>query len=165
MKFCSRCGVSLCGLAEWLASGAPLPTQPILQAQPQTTGMSPRRKGIRRGGKVMFFSGVLFVICMGFSLAIEEPGPLILPFAVFLVGLAMMLYARLFSEDTPSVPALDIHQPAMFTAAHMRSALPSATNVNIPPLDRPLERPRVRTNELAQPPSVTENTTRLLDDE
>ena len=109
----------------------------------------------------MFFSGVLFPIFLAISLAVDEGGPMFIPFFVFFVSLVMMLYARLFSDNT--VPG--INQAAAQTSAlrsdAVRGSLPPPTNTPIPAVGRQ----HVRTNELAQPPSVTENTTRLLDNE
>jgi len=154
MRFCSRCGMALSGLAEWLAGGLPAPRK----TEVQVSADSPRRKGIRRAAKLMFFSGVLFVIFLAISLAVDEPGPMIVPFLVFFVSLVMMLYARLFSDKTAPV----INHAAQTTtlgSASARNALPPATSIPIN------NRHQVRTNELAQPPSVTEHTTRLLDNE
>ena len=152
MRFCSRCGLALSGLAEWLAGGG-LPAQRNVEVQ-QVSADSPRRKGIRRAAKLMFFSGVLFVIFLAISLAVDEGGPMIIPFLVFFVSLVMMLYARLFTDKTSSViQTTELNSPAT------RSSLPPATSIPIN------SRQQVRTNELAQPPSVTEQTTRLLDNE
>lgn len=161
MRFCSRCGLSLSGLAEWLAGGA----VPAIQSQvPGVAGESPRRKGIRRAAKLMFFSGVLFVVFLGISIAVDDGGPMIVPCAVFLVALVMMLYARLFGDKNSPIQTPVVLTPAVqtptFGAAAARSSLPPATNLATPPIGRQ----QVRTNELAQPPSVTENTTRLLDE-
>jgi len=156
MRFCSRCGLALSGLAEWLAGGG-LPAQRNVEVQ-QVSADSPRRKGIRRAAKLMFFSGVLFPIFLAISLAVDEGGPMILPFVVFFVSLVMMLYARLFSAKT--VPVVDhTAQTTVSGSATTRSSLPPATSIPIN------SRQQVRTNELAQPPSVTEHTTRLLDSE
>lgn len=158
MRFCSRCGQALSGLAEWLA-GSTLPAQRKVEV-PQMTAESPRRKGIRRAAKLMFFSGVLFPIFLVISLAVDEGGPMAIPIIVFFVSLVMMLYARLFSDKT--TPA--IYQAAQTTtlgSASARNALPPPTSIPIPGVGRQ----QVRTNELAQPPSVTENTTRLLENE
>ena len=157
MRFCSRCGQALSGLAEWLAGGN-LPAQ--RKTEVQLPGDSPRRKGIRRAAKLMFFSGVLFPIFLVISLAVDEPGPLILPLLVFFVSLVMMLYARLFSDKT--TPALNqAARAAELESLSARSYLPPATSVPVSNAGRQ----QVRTNELAQPPSVTEHTTRLLDNE
>ena len=158
MKFCSRCGLALTGLAEWLAGGSQ-PARPS-EEKPVSTD-SPRRKGIRRAQKLMFFSGVLFPIFLFISLAVEEGGPIAIPLVLFFVSLVLLLYARLFSDkNAPAIP--QAAQTSTLGSASARGSLPPAT-INIPLPDA--RRQQVRTNELAQPPSVTENTTRLLDDD
>lgn len=157
MRFCSRCGLALSGLAEWLAGGR-LPLQRAEEAV--SNPLSPRRKGIRRAAKLMFFSGVLFPIFLVFSIAVEEPGPMFVPFFVFFVSLVMMLYARLFSDKHAPVSFPAAQQPGALGSTSARS-LPAPNTAAIPPIGRP----RVRTNELTQPPSVTDHTTRLLDNE
>ena len=157
MRFCSRCGLALSGLAEWLAGGRQ-PAKHVDDEQVATA--SPRRKGMRRAAKVMFFSAVLFFIFLVISLAINDGGPMVIPFAVFFVGLVMMLYARLFSAKT--APVLNqVAQTSVLNSTTARSSLPPAADIPVPGFGRQ----QVRTNELAQPPSVTENTTRLLDNE
>ena len=103
----------------------------------------------------MFASAVLFVIFLIISLAADDPGPLAVPFFVFFAGLVMMLYARLFSSPVPQIKA----QYTPPSVGPMSNALPPHTHV--PMHDIPHQ--RGRTNELAQPSSVTEHTTKLLD--
>jgi hypothetical protein len=158
MRFCSRCGLPISGLAEWLAGGggvlagheeeAPLPV------------VSPRRKGISRGAKLIFVSVVMIPIFFGLSILADNPIPLMLPFTIFLAGLCIMLYSRLFGEETPS-GKIQRAQPHKLSATPESNALPPASNnwMNW------AGGQRVRTAELAQPPSVTEHTTRLLDNE
>ncbi len=157
MRFCSRCGLALTGLADWLLHGrVPLMRRDEVQVEPA----SPRRKSIRRAAKMMFFSAVLFPIFLVFSLAAEEPGPMAVPFILFFISLAWMLYARLFKETNAPV-SLPSSQTTVLGPTPTRNALPPPINVPIPGVGRN----QVRTNELAQPPSVTENTTRFLDKE
>ena len=176
MRFCSRCGLALSGLAQWLASGGlpgsgglaghgSLPGKRAgLLASPadesQSSAMSPRRKSIRRAAKLMFFSAVSFPVFLIWSFAIDEPVPLILPFGVFFVGLVMLLYALLFGDKTAPM-STQVAQTTALGSIPVRGSLPSAANIPIPGVGRQ----QVRTNELAQPPSVTENTTKLLDNE
>jgi len=162
MRFCSRCGLALSGLAEWIAGG----TLSAKRAdEPQAPALSARRKEMRRAGKLMFFSAVLLPVFLGISLIFDEGAPMIFPFLVFFVGLAMMLYARLFGDNTAPTDDALLHNPAAQTsslpASSTRTSLPPAANMPLPTVGRQ----PVRTNELAQPPSVTENTTRLLDNE
>ncbi len=159
MKFCSRCGLPMSGLAEWLVGGG----APAGRAQEtQVSLRSPRRKG-SRGAKLMFLSGVLFPVFLGLSLAIDEGAPMIIPFLLFFVALIMMLYARLFSEKISPIKSQQAQTSAL-GAMSRGSALPPASNI---PMHGPgnLAGQQVRTAELAQPPSVTENTTKLLDQE
>ena len=100
MRFCSRCGLPISGLGEWLASGGvPAPRK----QQKQVASTSPRRQGIRRGAKLLFLSAVLFPIFLLISIAADEGAPLIVPFLIFFASLVIMLYARLFSDATPSI--------------------------------------------------------------
>ncbi len=158
MKFCSRCGLALSGLAEWMAGGR---LQVKREEDPQTMAMSPRRKGIRRAAKLMFFSGVLFPIFLAFSIGAEEGGPMVVPVLVFFVSVVMMLYARLFSDKNPTPSIKAAPETSVLGPTPMRGALPPPINVPVPGVGRH----QVRTNELAQPPSVTDHTTRLLDNE
>ncbi|HVF22636.1 MAG TPA: zinc ribbon domain-containing protein, partial [Pyrinomonadaceae bacterium] len=97
MRYCSRCGLALTGLLEWLAGGRlPLTTAEEAQVAPD----SRRRKNIRRAGKLMFFAGALFPVFLAFSIGADEPGPLGVPFFLFFVALAWMLYARIFMSKT-----------------------------------------------------------------
>ena len=158
MRFCSRCGLALTGLAEWLAGGS-LPV--LRQIEPeQTPAITPRRKNMRRAAKLMFFSGVLFPIFLVISLVVHEPGPMFVPFFVFFVSLVWMLYARLFSDNTQPV-SYQAPQTTVLGPMPARGSLPSANTTSIPNTGQR----RARTNELAQPPSVTENTTRFFDNE
>ena len=158
MRFCSRCGLSFTGLAEWLAGGA-LPVRRQEEAN-KSRALSPRRKGIRRAAKLMFFSAVLFPVFVAISIGVDEGGPMVLPVIIFFISLVMMLYARLFSDNTAPVMNQPAQMPAL-GANPTRASLPPPANMPMPDIGRQ----RVRTNELAQPPSVTENTTKLLDNE
>jgi hypothetical protein len=108
---------------------------------------------------LMFFSGVLFPIFIAISIAAEHGAPMIVPFMLFFVSLGMMLYARLFGDTTAPATIQAAPQTSTLGSTSARGTLPPASNIPMP------GRQQVRTNELAQPPSVTEHTTRLLDNE
>jgi endogenous inhibitor of DNA gyrase (YacG/DUF329 family) len=159
MRFCSRCGLALSGLTEWLAAGRS-PTRPA--DDDQVAMDSPRRKGLRRGAKLMFFSLVIFAISLVVSIGIDEGAVMLFPCALFFISLVWILYARLFIPKTKSVSPPVFQAPSVqshtFGSNSARGSLTPATTMSIPPISQ------VKTNELAQPPSVTENTTRLLDE-
>ena len=128
MRFCSRCGLALTGLAEWLAGGS-LPAKRA--DKPQVSELSPRRKNMRRAGKLMFFSGVLFPIFLMISIAAEHGAPMIIPFFLFFISLVWMLYARLFSDKNAPVYS-QAAQTTVLGSISARSSLPPATTTNIP---------------------------------
>jgi hypothetical protein len=155
MRFCSRCGLALAGLAEWLAGG--LPSRP---RDAQISDVSPRRKGMRRAAQLMFLSGVLFFGFLVISIFTKHGEPMVIPIMLFFISLVWMLYARLFSDRTAPMIEHAAQTSALRSDAG-RGTLPPAINFPTPTA----ERQRVRTNELAHPPSVTEHTTKLLDNE
>jgi hypothetical protein len=112
----------------------------------------------------MFFSLVLFAVSLAVSVAIDEGAVILFPCALFFISLVWILYARLFIPKTPSVSP-PVFQPAVaqrgsFGSYPEHGSLNPAASVSIAPIGRE----QIRTNELSQPTSVTENTTRLLDD-
>jgi hypothetical protein len=108
----------------------------------------------------MFLGAALFPIFLIISIAEGEPGPMAVPFIIFFISLAWMLYSRIFS-DKHAPASLPSAQTTVLGPNPTRNALPPPINVPVPGVGRH----QVRTNELAQPPSVTENTTRFLDKE
>jgi hypothetical protein len=116
-----------------------------------------KRKQVRRGAKLLFFSAVLFPIFFGLSIVADSPGPLVVPLTVFLAGLAWLLYFVLFGEEA----AQDYAGRGREGLREGRNAppLPPATFV---PASGFGARP-AHTADMAQPPSVTEQTTKLLD--
>lgn len=154
-RFCSRCGLPIDGLAQWLAGEAPA----VPRDQGLAVAVSPRRKGIRRGAKIMFLSAVLTPVFLLLSVIADGAEPLIIPFMLFLAGLSVILYSSIFQEKatTETMQARQVQLGSAFGT----NALPPPSNTW--PNSR--RGPEVRTAELAQPPSVTEQTTKLLRDD
>jgi hypothetical protein len=148
MRFCPSCGFRLDGVVELLARDG-VPTNPL--PPPQSNEPSQRRKGIRRGAQITFFSLVLFVPVFAFAVeVVNHPGPLVIPATIFLTGIFWMLYYRLFGDE--AAPAPRPAQPAQFGPPPQQAYLP-------PQQSAPAHRPPV------EPPrqqSIVENTTRSL---
>jgi hypothetical protein len=169
MRFCSRCGFPMVGVAELLARGGVLRSGD--GEAPEQQALSPRRRGVRQGVMMMLLGTVIvpvLAILNSYTL-----GPSILDLLVpisaiicFAGGMMRILYAILFEQSTPEVkrdtPAyVPPVMPAQLNAGVRTSALP-------PMQSRPVSdftARRVNTSELVSPPSITENTTRLLDDD
>ena len=153
-RFCSRCGLPIDGLGQWLAGEAPPAQRDIGLA----VAVSPRRKGIRRGAKIMFLSAVLTPLFLIMGIIADAGEPLIFPFLLFVAGLAVILYSVIFKEK--SITTTTQTRTASLGSSLGANALPQPSQTWAPS-----RAAAVRTSELAQPPSVTENTTKLLRDD
>jgi hypothetical protein len=159
-RFCSRCGLPIHGLPEWIErSGVPLAGDHA----GSPVAASPKRVGTRRGAKLIFLSVVLFPIFLGLSFLFDSLGPLFVPFTVFLAGLSLVLYNLIFGEEIPRAVSLPT-RPAELRSASAKNALGPGTDNWTSGVGVGGGRP-VSTSELAQPPSVTEHTTKLLVDD
>jgi hypothetical protein len=166
IRFCSRCGFPMDGVIQLLGSGGIIPAY---RAPDEPVPISPRRKGVRQGG-MLFLSGILIVSILGMFASFTNSTFLqilasLAAIICFIGGPLRMLFAALFEEGAPRPfraygPAVPpVHAPQQFAPPVQRPAL-------TPPPARPQGAwRRPNTAELVNPPSVTENTTRLLDKE
>src|ERR1043166_5566802 len=166
IRFCSRCGFPLDGVIQLLASGGMLPAY---RSSDEPVQISPRRKGVKQGG-LIFLLGALIVPILGVFASFSQAAfPQILTMLAaiicFVGGPLRMLYAGLFEEGAPKPlrpygpPTPMPTHPQQFGPPQQRPALAP------PPARAQAGWRRPNTAELANPPSITENTTRLLDKE
>ena len=164
VRFCSRCGFLLDGVIQLLTTGGILP---VYQSSDEPAKASPRRKGVKQGG-VLLLSGAVLVPIFGIMASYGNSAflEILTAFAAiicFLGGPLRMLYAAVFEEGAPN----PFHQPRPFVSqpAPPHQFNPHVQQQALPPkhVQPPTWRSRPITAELAAPPSVTENTTRLLD--
>jgi hypothetical protein len=165
VRYCSRCGFPLGAVSDLLASGG---TSPLLHIAGEPTRLSPRQKGIRQGAMMMLSTLLIVPIVIFLLVAMMHlPGILIPLTAVllFMGGLLRILYAVFLEEEgsrtkQDAVPGyIPPTSPARLSTPARGPALPPAQSTPAPAWRRP-----VNTSELVSPPSVTENTTRLLDE-
>ncbi|HKQ99376.1 MAG TPA: zinc ribbon domain-containing protein [Pyrinomonadaceae bacterium] len=168
MRFCSRCGFPLGGVVELLARGGVFGSN---TEGVEEQGHSPRRNGVRQGVMLMLI-GTVVVPILAIINSFQHQTTLLdilVPLSAvifFAGGLMRILYAVLFEKGaSASKPSSQEYappaQPAPLNASTRVSALPPAQS--IPAQD--FAPRRMNTAELVTPPSVTENTTRLLDEE
>src|SRR6185295_1681083 len=102
-RFCSRCGFTLEGTTQILASGG---LAPLRYVQPGPKQMSPRSKGVRQGA-VMMLSTILLVpviaIISTFILGHPEVFVSLTAMGLFLGGLFRILYALIMEDANPAV--------------------------------------------------------------
>lgn len=171
LRYCSRCGFPLGGVLELMANGGVVP-----QYQPPsevTRNVSPRRKGVQQGFALIFLAAVLTPLFAVLHEYIRFPDIFIALSAVigFIGGALRVIYALIFEEGAQKVVYLNapaqqpllspyqqpVAQPRPFADANRARPLPPQQSAPPQGWRRP------NTSELINPPSVTENTTKLLD--
>lgn len=155
LNFCSRCGLPINEVSKWLEGNASLTTS---GTGTPLKSHSAKRKGIRRGAKLMFTSGVLFPIFFLFGIVVGGPAPLFIPLTIFLAGLSRMLYSRIFGDDSSSIK-IEQTEPSKLSSMLRNKSLPSVSDI----WTKNSAEPQFKTAELVKPPSITEHTTTLLD--
>jgi hypothetical protein len=166
VRFCSRCGFPLGIVTELLASGGTLPLSPTTG---QPSGLSPRQKGVRQGALMMLSTMLIVPIVIFLGVVMLGLSPKLIPLVsvlLFMGGLFRILYAVLMEEGRPA-NQLDAAPSYIPPAMPARLSTPVARGTALPPpqsAPAPAWRRPVDTSELVSPPSVTENTTRLLDE-
>lgn len=166
IRFCSRCGFPLDGVIQLLNGGGMMPAY---REESETVKISARRRGVKQGG-LLFLSGAVIVPILAMFASFTNGSTFLEILAAlaaiicFIGGPLRMLYAAVFEEGAPPRPRLygppaQMHAPQQFARNAQTPALPP------PPARAQGAWRRPNTAELANPPSVTENTTRLLDKE
>lgn len=164
MRFCSRCGFPMAGVAMLLDNSG-------IISQPESDPTQPPKQRNKMIKESVFLTLLAWAIGLALSLlwnvggqfeSVSKVGSLVF-FLLGLVGLLRFLVAFLFVKDTiqsqspTRLPGASYASPIQEHPA--RSALPHAKSVPVSDYS-----PRSNTREIVSQPSVTENTTRLLED-
>ena len=125
---------------------------------------SPAVKGMKRGVWIILIALILSLFAGVITALDEDFGVLfIFPLLCLLIGFGRLLYGAFIEERRHRAKALKadpITQGQIGTAPRVaKLSLPVGTPV------ASFEQPKRNTRDMAQPPSVTENTTRLLEDD
>ena len=167
-RFCSRCGFLMTGVQELVNSGGALPQY---LAKPDSYPLSPRKKGLKQGA-MLFLSGILIVPLLGIIIVglLNFEGYLvgIAALLTFLGGILRMLFALLFESNNPFENTLE--ENVFETGKRFLNKKPNAnalppeqsipTSAYVPP-----NAGNWRDTSDLEPSSVTENTTKLLENE
>ena len=166
VRFCSRCGFLMTGLAEVvLTGGVPQQTTPTGTKLP-----TPRRRGLKQGGGWFLF-GVIFVPILAILAEILRFNDEIVGLAAvvfFVGGIVRMLYALIFESGNPADKTLE--ENVMQTAQKFMNkkpdvnALPPQQSIPVDNYAPPRQSNWRDTNDL-EPSSVTDSTTKLLNNQ
>jgi hypothetical protein len=165
MRFCSRCGFALAGVAMLIDNEGVIPQPSRLTVQ---TVPSSRKRVMTESA---IFAAISWAIVIFATLLFDWGGPfetmakiaaLLFTF-LGLIGLVRFLYGFLFVKDVTVQPATNA-----FPKAASRGVIAEAFGQNALPAQREVagtDYPRrENTQEMVARPSVTENTTKLLQD-
>jgi hypothetical protein len=164
VRFCPRCGFTLGFVSELLANNGMLPSH-LVPDNPLARELSPRRRGLRQGGRLMLVGTALVpILALIVAMTGLDTEIILTGLIILIAGLARLLYAAVFEEGHAAArpaalpPSAQQHAPPPFQPAQPRAQLPQRQ------APAPTSFRRGDTAELVAPPaSVTENTTRLLD--
>ena len=150
LRFCPRCGLALAAVSQLLTGGSLVRSSD----EPPATGLRIlRRREYRTPAKLIYFSLFSLPFALALSIIFDAPGPFVFPLILFLAGVFILGYRMLFGRGwraaDESRPALRDREP---------NALPEHREY-ISPIETS---GRVTTDQLREPPSVTEPTTKLL---
>lgn len=162
MRFCSRCGFPLAGVAMLIENSGIIPQVSDTHQPPE------RRRRIIRDSLLLTLVAWQIVLLSSFlwNIGGQFEGVVKLVSLVFfilgLAGLGRFSYALLFLDDTVQSVAQTTDPGAYYVRTmpeHLTpGALPSPKSVPVSDYI-----PRSQTREIVSQPSVTENTTRLLE--
>ena len=169
-QFCSRCGLPMSNVKEIvLADGK---TQ-VSQSKASEDDLSPRQKGVRQGVALMLLSLVLipaYIMLAALfpandhlvessvsNTAFEKISQAVL-FTMFMLGLARVLYARLFQQGGSVIESDDETEVGQLKGSVSNYELPPAQSIPVSGFGSW----RSNTGEMAQPRSAREHTTESL---
>jgi hypothetical protein len=166
VRFCSRCGLPLDAAAELVEAGDR--TELELAKRDAAGGLTPRQRGTRQG-LMIIAGGVFFFILVAILNTIKDDffPVLLLAGLIITAGIMRLLYGLLLEEHAPaakkSLKQINAEAaPALAREGTRVAELPPARTVPA----SVYARPGADTSDMAAaPPSITENTTRLLDEE
>lgn len=166
-RFCSRCGFLMEGMLEVVLNGA-LPPKLFERTDPKA--VSPKKKGVNQGGLLML-SGVVIVPLLGALSELLNFDTTIIGIAAiitFLGGFVRILYALIFESGVPVISEdeglLDTVKQNLIEKAKGKKELSPSQSVPASAYIPPEQGNWRNTNDLAQA-GITENTTKLLDED
>lgn len=163
-RFCSRCGFLLADISEVVANNG---ISPYKTPSKLKKADSPRKRGIKQGAMVMLVGCLLIVPVISILMPFLGFAPFFIPIAAvlsFMGGLLRIIYAYMF-ESKESVDFATQLIPSLNSGIGQTKALPDQQSIPASDYAPPKQGSWMETNDLVQPPSVTESTTRLLNKE
>jgi hypothetical protein len=166
-RFCSRCGFLMTGVGELIANGGNSNAFAVSKPAKVET---PRKRGLKQGLFIFLltFLVVPIVTILTIWARVEPFGVVISAILLFVGGLLRMAYALMFESNEPTGKTLEenVYQAAQNILSGSRSpnALPPQQSIPAASYIPPTQGNWRDTNDL-EPSSVTDHTTKLLEQE
>ncbi len=159
-RFCSRCGFLLSDVAQIVANNGVSPYKTPGRVSKKD---SPRKRGMKQGAMIMLVGSLLIVPVIAILMPFLHFPVFVVPIAAvvsFVGGLLRIIYAAMFESNEDM---LIVYEPNVGTQPHTpQNLLPAEKSIPASVYAPPTQGNWMNTNDLAQPPSVTDNTTKLL---
>lgn len=129
---------------------------------------SPRKRGIKQGGMIMLVGSLLVVPIISILYPFLQFPNVFIPIAAvisFMGGLLRIIYAYMFEEKEEVIFEQNIPNANMIGGKTSQNALPPEQSIPITDYAPPPPGSWHTTNDLIQPPSVVEETTKFLQKE
>ena len=168
VRFCSRCGLALDAAAEIVGAGGN-PEWFLARTEAGGGALTPRQKGTRKGLMLTVGGLIFFGVAILLTAFKEDFFVLLMPAGILLtIGVMRMLYALLLEghkaegKSLKRVAAVDAPAAELARGSSRAAELPPARTV---PASFYTNTPADTNDMSASPLSVTEGTTRLLDED
>jgi hypothetical protein len=167
-SFCSKCGFLLTGVTELIINGGALP-QALQPSKPKKD--SPRKRGVKQGVFIFLLSFLVVPLIAILTIAADVREPFVVAIAAILLGAGSLLrvaYALMFESSEPYGTTLE--ENALNAAQNFlgknksAAALPPQQSIPTSTYVPPTAGNWRDTNDLNAAPSITENTTKFLDE-
>lgn len=164
IRFCSRCGFLLTGIAEVMANGGSIPGV----ANTENSVSTPRKKGLKKGLFIFLLAFLFVPLAAILTLMVGGREPFLVVIVAILLtvgGLLRMAYAMMFESDVPTGRMLEQNtfqkRRGLFNRKNKTKALSPEHSIPASAYVPPTGVNWRDTNDLT-PTSVTESTTKLL---
>ena len=167
VRFCSRCGLPLDAAAEVVEAGGS-PDWHLARTEAGGVALTPRQRGTRKGLMLTIGGLLFFGVAILLTAFKEDFFVLLMPAVILLtIGVMRMLYALLLEGHKPDKKTTERLAAAPNSAAELGRG--TSRDAELPPartVPASLYTKTADTNDMtASPLSVTESTTRLLDED
>ena len=163
-RFCSRCGFLLLDVAQIVANNG---ISPYKTPSKLSKKDSPRKRGMKQGAMIMLVGSLLIVPIIATLMPFLNFPVVAVPLAAiisFMGGLLRIIYAAMFEskDETPVGYESNVSATNILQSPTSQNYLPAEQSIPASVYALPTQGNWMDTNDLTQPPSVTDNTTKLL---